>query len=328
MVAEIYVELDDFCKSYEMEIVKVINKLPFVNKLFTVGKLSSRVSMGEVMTVLVYYHYSHYKNFKSYYKQVMLGDYKIDFTGLPSYSRFVWWIPLALIPLLLYVHSRNKQSLRTGIYYIDSTKLAVCDTHRAHQNRVFKGLASWGKTSMGWFFGLKLHLLINQYGQLVATRITRASIADNNMYLLHDLSEQIVDTQQSSSLQTPWVFGDKGYLCRESKKAVLEQDGRMILCAKPRKNQKNIRQWYKDLPLMGRLWAKKRGVVESVIGIQKNCFDLEHTRHRSPINAMVHIYAALAAYHFRPKKPSANIYPQVRLIEQKPKSKAALKLAA
>lgn len=321
MLAEIYVEIDDFCKEYGAQISKRIEGIPFWNKLFTRRKLSSKVHLSEVMTVLIYYHYSQYRHFKAYYEKVVLVDFKKDFPDLPSYSGFVWWIPLAILPLLLFVHWRNSQSQRSGVYYIDSTKIAVCDKHRVHQNKVFKGFAAWGKTSMGWFYGFKLHLLVNQQGELMASRFTPGNVADNDMHLLYELSEQVVNPKQSA-----WIFGDKGYLCQASKKAVLEEDGRVIFCAKPRKNQKNAKQWYKDLPLLGRLWGKKRGLIESVIGIHKDCFDLEHTRHRSMMNAFAHMYAALAAYHFRPKKPSTNIKIEAHLIEQTKEQQ--LKIAA
>jgi hypothetical protein len=35
------------------------------------------------------------------------------------------------------------------------------------RHKVFAGLAERGKTSTGWFFGFKLHLMINYHGELL-----------------------------------------------------------------------------------------------------------------------------------------------------------------
>lgn len=311
MLAEIYVELDDFCKSNTDRIRQKVEAIPYLNKLFTVRKLSPKVTLSEVMTILVYYHYSQYKHFKAYYEQVVLQDLKHDFPDLPSYARFVWWIPLAAFPLLLFVYWRNGQSRRTGIYYIDSTKIQVCHNRRIHQNRVFKYFAGRGKSSMGWFWGFKLHLLINQYGELIGTRFTAGNVPDNDMRILYGMSEQVAHTGEAA-----FIFGDKGYWSNEQKKAAVELDRDVILFAKPRNNQKKAKADYKQSPLMARMWHRCRGVVESVINIQKECFDLEHSRHRSVDNAFTHMYAALAAYHFRPKKPQTTIKIQTRSLEQ------------
>jgi len=57
---------------------------------------------------------------------------------------------------------------QTGVYFVDSIKLAVCHNRRIHRHKVFDGLAARGQTSMGWFYGLKLHFVINHKGQIMA----------------------------------------------------------------------------------------------------------------------------------------------------------------
>lgn len=75
-------------------------------------------------------------------------------------------------------------SKRTGTYFIDSKKLPVCDNRRIHSNKVFEGFAKRGKSSTGWFYGLKVHLIINELGQIMNFMLTPASVADNNENLL------------------------------------------------------------------------------------------------------------------------------------------------
>ena len=124
---------------------------------------------------------------------------------------------------------RCKSSIRTDNYFIDSTKIISCHPKRAHQNKVFNGIASWGKTSTGWFYGIKIHLIINNLGEIIQTCFTTGGTSDTHIgvlfYLLKDLSG--------------WVFGDKGYLMNKEKLAFVEYDGMIDFFAKPRNNTKN-----------------------------------------------------------------------------------------
>ena len=261
----------------------------------------SQLSLSEIMTILIHYHLSPYKNFKAYYTRHACQDLRRDFPTLVSYDRFVALIPRTLIPLMLYLADRCQRSLRTGIYYIDSTPLHACHPKRAHQHRTMKGFASWGKTSVGWFFGVKVHLLINHLGQLVHVRITSGSTHDASLRVLYQLTHDLVG----------WVFGDKGYLLNTEKKDFLERQGEMILAAKPRKGMAKV-----DWPLAAKRYAKKRGIVETVIGQAKAVCNMEHTRHRSQVNAFVNVYASLVAYSFYERKPMAQVDITDRLLQQ------------
>ena len=67
---------------------------------------------------------------------------------------------------------------KTGIYYLDSAKIAICHNLRIHSNKVFKGIAKRGKTSKGWFYGMKLHLIINHVDEIFAFRLTPGNVSD------------------------------------------------------------------------------------------------------------------------------------------------------
>lgn len=294
MLTEIYVDIDDFCKTKMHLIAKALHHCGAYKKLHP-----SKLSLSEVMTILVYYHLSPYKNFKAYYTRHVSEDLKRDFPDLISYDRFVALIPRTLIPLMLYLAYRCQRSLRTGIYYIDSTPLAACHPKRAHQHQTLKGFASWGRTSVGWFFGLKVHLLINHLGQLIHVRITDGSTHDANPKLLFELTHDMVG----------WVFGDKGYLLNTEKQAFVEYQGQVIFAAKPRKGMVKS-----DWPLAAKAWAAKRSLIETVIGQSKTVCNLEHTRHRSATNAFVNVYASLIAYSFYERKPTAKVDLSDRLL--------------
>ena len=290
MLDEIYYEVDEFNQLYLEKIAEYASHINWYPK-----RKIGCMSMSEIMTILIFYHYSHYKNFKHYYEQYVCKDLKNDFPILVSYDRFIWYIPMAFLPMMGFHLFRCKLSIRTNNYFIDSTKIVACHPKRAHQNEVFKGIASWGKTSTGWFYGIKIHLIINNLGEIIQTCFTTGNTSDTNIgvlfYLLKDLSG--------------WIFGDKGYLMNEEKLAFVEYDGTLDFFAKPRNNTKKANQ--KFIPDEAKKMAKKRPIIETVIGLQKGVLDLEHTRHRSALNAFTHMLAAMCAYSFYQRKPKVSI---------------------
>jgi len=171
-------------------------------------------------------------------------------------------------------------------YIIDSKPLAVCHNRRIGSNRVFADRAARGKSSMGWFYGWKLHLVINQYGQIVNFLLTAGNVADNNRFVLNDL---LNDLQGQ-------CFGDRGYLTKLF--ADFYQRG-LELVTKVRRNMKN------SLMRMGdKLKLRKRRLIESVNDLLTSVLDVEHTRHLSSVNAQVNVLAGLVAYCFYDRKPS------------------------
>ena len=171
---------------------------------------------------------------------------------------------------------------------MDSTKLAVCHNRRIHRHKVFDGLAARGKTSMGWFYGLKLHFVINHKGQIVALRITPGNTADSAV--LDEITQHL----------TGKAYADKGYISREVFTKLWQRGLHLITGI--RRNMRNHL-----MPLADKLMLRKRFVIETVLDILKCDMGLEHSRHRSVINAMVHVLSCLVAYAFRPGKPSISL---------------------
>ena len=235
------------------------------------------------MTIIVYFHRSSYRNFKDYYLKHIFKYCQGEFPNLVSYQRFVELMPNALIPLMYYLNTRK--GLNTGISFIDSTSIPICHSKRAKTNKVFKDLAGWGKSSICWYFGFKLHLIINDQGELLAFQITPGNTDDRKP--VPALTKNLFGK----------IFGDKGYI---SQKLWLELWSNGLKLITPFK--KNMRN--KLLSLEEKLMLRKRSLIETVNDQLKNISQLAHSRHRSVTNFMVNVVAAIIAYTWQPKKPS------------------------
>lgn len=277
MLVDIFCHIDDFCKVLEKE--KNKNLIGDDNKA---GR-KPHLSMSEILTIIIYYQTSGFKNFKFYYKFHVQIHMKNDFK-LVSYNRFVELMQEAMLPLMLYFKIFGTRDC-TGISIIDSIPIKVCHIKREYSNKVFKNLAKKGKTSVGWFFGFKIHFIINEYGEIIDLFITPGNVADNDFNVIDKITDNVFGK----------LVGDKGYLGLFEK---LYEKG-IQLIHKIRSNMKN-----KLMEMFDKFLLRKRGTIESVINLLKNTFNIEHSRHRSPINFVVNIFAALFAYNLKSEKPS------------------------
>jgi hypothetical protein len=268
--------LDDFCKLYQdCERRKLIPKLGSRQRP---GKLC----LSEMLFIMVLFHVSPFKDFKHFYLYGVEGKYRPLFGELPCYARFVQLMGRLLLPLAVLLHSLKGEA--TGIYFADSTSLKVCHNRRISANRVFAGLAKRGKTAMGWFYGFKLHLVINHKAELMAVKITPGNVDDR---------KPLVAMAKGLAGK---LFADKGYIS----KALFDQlwrDGLQLITG-IRKTMRNYLT-----PWLDKILLRKRFLIETVIDTLKSSQGLEHTRHRSPVNAFVHILSCLVAYSFRTTKP-------------------------
>lgn len=242
------------------------------------------LSLPEIITIILLYHQSPCKNFKYFYNSY-LQLYRDEFPNLLSYNRFIELKSRSLIYLTLLLQWYMHQATNTGISYIDSTSIAVCHPKRISRNKVFAGIAQIGKTTKGWFLGLKLHVIVNDRGELQNIKFTSGNVDDR------------VPVQGLTRLLTGLLFGDKGYVKKELFQTLYERGLKLVTGIK--RSMRN-----KLMCLFEKVLLRKRSVVETVFDILKHYFELEHTRHRSIVNAFVHLVSTLVAYCLKPAKPS------------------------
>jgi hypothetical protein len=255
---KLFCEIDDFCLIFEES---------FQSKAIASQKQrrrrKSQLCLSEVMTIIVYFHHSSYRNFKSYYQQNLAKYHQKEFPCLVSYNRFVELIPDVLMPLILYLNSRKGKI--TGISFIDSTSIPICHPKRAKRNKVFLGLSGWGKSSVAWYFGFKLHLIINDQGELLAFQVTPGNTDDR--------------VPVPTLTQNLWgnLFGDKGYISKKLWGELWSNNIKLITPFKKNMNNKLVELWEK-------LMLRKRSLIETVNDQLKNISQIVHSRHRSVKN--------------------------------------------
>lgn len=250
---------------------------------------SSRMSLSEVMTIVIAFHGSGFRTFKGFYTRLVLPYWNKAFPNLVSYNRFVELMPWCLMLLCCFLNTCKGEV--TGISFIDSTPIEVCHPCRSRSHKVFKHIAGWGKNSMGWHYGFKLHLIINDRGELLAFKLTPGNVDDRKP--VPEMAEGIFGK----------LFGDRGYISQDLFEKLYEQQLQLIT-----RYKKNMKQ--KLVKLIDKILLRKRALIETVNDQLKNILQIEHSRHRSIWNFLVNLIAGLIAYTYLPHKPSLDLEPK------------------
>lgn len=275
----LFCAVDDFCQQWQAQQPK---SLPRVSGQ---RRRQPGLSESEIMTIIIHFHQSGYRDFKDYYTKHVQVHLRSEFPQLVSYSRFVTL--MQRVVLLLWAYAQACCGMCTGISFVDSTALRVCTNRRIKRHKVFAGLAARGQCSLGWFYGFKLHLVINEHGEVLAFTLTPGNVDDRKP--VPKLAKTLFGK----------LFGDKGYLSQPLFKTLLEQGLQLITGIKA--NMKN-----RLMLLSDKLLLRKRFIIETINDQLKNQSQIEHSRHRNPVNFVVNVVAGLVAYMWQPKKPAIN----------------------
>lgn len=279
---QIFIEVDDFFIQFQSKIDQSRLECGLKKR----RNRKSTLCDSEMMTIYIAFHLSHYTNFKAFYNEYVCVHWNDLFPKLISYERFNQTQKKLIIPLILFLNTRCLGKSR-GVNFVDSTTIKVCHIKREKQHKVLAGFASKGKGTMGWFFGFKLHLIINDKGELLSFYLSKANVDDRNMNVINCLVKDIFGK----------LFGDRGYISKTLADHLWNNG--ISLIYKRRRNMKK-----QNLSDEDRLLLRKRSLIESVNDELKNICSVEHTRHRSIQGFMNNLLTGLCAYHFLPKKPS------------------------
>jgi hypothetical protein len=251
-ILPVFCDIDDFCQFFEpcwkQQLLAAQQRQR--NRAYT-------LCLSEVMTLIVLFHSSGYRNFKTFYTQHVMKHLVWAFPRLVSYHRFVELMPSALVPLCGYLQSRKGEC--SGISFIDSTSLKVCHNRRIHSHQVFQGSARRGKTSVDWFFGFKLHLVVNDCGELLSIRLTPGNVDDRRP--VPELVKGLFGK----------LFGDKGYISQSLFETFYDEQ--LQLVTKLRKKMKN-----RLISSFDKIMLRKRAIIETVNDQLKNISQIEHSR--------------------------------------------------
>jgi len=280
-LTELYCLIDDFCRAFEPA---------WERHLLAMGakrrRRPSLLSLSELMTLAILFHQLRFRQFKSFYLGYVCRHLRAEFPKLPSYQRCVELLPRCAAPLAA-LFDRLKGNC-DGIAIADATALAVCDNQRIQRHKVFKGRAERGKTSMGWFYGFKLHAIINSKGELLRLKLTPGNVDDRKP--MPELCQGLFGQ----------LFADKGYIARWLTEALAGQGLQLITTLK--KNMKPVPRTDFEKAIL-----RRRSLIETVFDELKNLCQIEHTRHRSHFNFVVNLMAGITAYCLSDIKPTLSL---------------------
>lgn len=277
-ITEIFCLVDEFCQQF----------FPFLEKN-SIGNKSKRppmMSPSEIISIMILFHLSGFRCFKHFYIFYIQKHMQAEFPKTVSYNRFTELMQSNILPLTMFLKTCCMGNC-TGISFVDSTPVRVCKNKRIKNNKVFKDIATVGKSTMGWFYGFKLHLIINEKGEILSFTITQANVDDREPLKNEGFLRGIFGK----------LFADKGYISKKIAD-ILFVDG-VHLITQLKNNMKNCLMTLSDKILL-----RKRSVIETVNDELKNMCQIEHSRHRSIGNFFTNLISGLIAYSFFPKKPS------------------------
>jgi len=275
ILVTIYCFVDDFIKALVGNLKYALQR-PDQN---TPPLKTYNISVAELVTLGIFRHFTGHKNWKDFYRHIVTYHMK-DFPKLPTYGNFVKAVNRLSMIALMFLHWFMKffKSItkKNDAKFADSSKLEVCRVKREFTHKVCKQLASKSKSTMGWFYGFKLHIICNELMQILNFRITTGNVDDRKG--LEMIWNDILGV----------IVADAGYVGKNwQEKAV---NAGKILLAATRANMKKI------LTAAEYLLLKMRQRVESVFSVLKLRLGMESTLSRSPLGYFAHYIWCITAY--------------------------------
>ena len=277
-ITEIFYAIDEFCIEFD--------KTLSTHQIGSQPKRKPKMSQSEVIAIMIFFHSGCFKNLNHFYLFYVQKHMTKEFPQTVSYNRFVELQRSSVLTMTLFLKTCCLGKC-TGISCIDSRPIRVCKNKRIPRHKVFDGIAWRGKSTMGCFFGFKLHFIINDKGEILSFMITPGNTDDR---------EPLKDENFVNALIGK-LYADKGYISKKLTELLFVNN--LHLITHIRNNMKNVIMEMKD-----KIMLRKRSVIETINDVLKNQCSVEHSRHRSFENFISNMIAALIAYAFHPKKPA------------------------
>jgi transposase len=240
----------------------------------------TKLPLAMLVSLILFRFFVGHRSWKDYYRYLKSHHHGVTIGQLPNYKNFMASVHRLTGYALVYLEVVRKYCKQgVQIQFADSTALPVCKIKREFTHKVALGLATKSKGTMGWYYGFKLHLVCDQYGQVLAWRITTATIDDRKGLALiwHELAGMIV--------------ADAGYLGSNWQEAATDL-GLNLLAGAKKVMKKLMARWQHLL-----LLARQR--IESVFSVLKLRLGLETSLPRSVMGFFAHYVWCLLAYQLR-----------------------------
>ncbi|OTG73250.1 IS982 family transposase [Acinetobacter sp. ANC 4169] len=267
---ELFCVIDDFFLKFEATYWKFLKQ-----SNHCLRSRKAQLSISEIIFIAIWYKCSHFNNFKAFFSWLK-QDRSHLFKSLPCYQRMIHLINMHQLALHA-LHVAVMKAQDSQYLWIDSTTLPVCKNQRIQRHKSLAKIASRGKSSMGWLYGCKLHIVMNQLGEIVCSALSNGDVASIKMV------EQLVEGLQAK------LYADRGYISQELKSKLKEQD--IDLITYHRKNMKSV-----ELPESDEYHLKQRNKIETLFSLLKGQYNLVTSKARCMSGFLSGIYASLCAY--------------------------------
>ncbi|MEQ1144813.1 IS982 family transposase [Acinetobacter soli] len=247
----------------------------------------AQLSISEITFIAIWFKCSRFNTFKAFFTWLKEGKNHL-FKYLPYYQSMIHLIKrheLALHAL----HVALMKGQDTQYLWIDSTTLLVCKNQRIQRHKSLVQIASRGRSSMGWFYGCKLHIAMDQFGEIACSALSNGHVADIKMV------EQLVAGLNGK------LYGDRGYISQELK--IRLKDRGIDLITYHRRNMQAIQLCASD-----EYHLKQCNKIETLFSLLKGQYNLVTSKARSLHGFLSGIYASLYVYQLtHGNKPTIQI---------------------
>ncbi len=240
----------------------------------------TKVPLVMLVSLILFKFFTGHRSWKDYYRYLKSHHHGVNVGWLPNYKNFMRSVHQLVGYALVFLEAIRKHGKKGVILqFADSTKLEVCKIKREFTYKVAPNLASKSKGSMGWYYGFKLHLVCDLYGQILAWRITTATVDDRKGLALvwHELTGLIV--------------ADAGYLGANWQQAAADLGLKLMAGAK-KIMKKLLSKWQYFL-------LKARQRIETVYSVLKLRLGIETSLPRSAMGYFAHYVWCLLAYQLK-----------------------------